>query len=179
MWLIKWDALECSLPGTFIGPITLVSSFSAGLFIQSYLSPFGISLSRTSGLRIGMRGCRLLRVGFGRHLRVGLRGTCDSWSFLWVQLVVSCDFFLLSRDFFSCLFPRRDTNTLAYLELFRPQAANAVNYSICSLLEASDLAIDVARSSSATHPSQSCSPQQPMETFARDKQGSIYTPFRA
>ena len=63
---------------------------------------------------------------------------------------------------------------------FRPQTANAVKYSICSPLESSGLAFDEARSSSATRPYQSCSPQQPMETFLlRFRVLQHSTPFRA
>ena len=47
---------------------------------------------------------------------------------------------------------------------FRRQTANVVQYSICSPLEASSLAFDEARGSSATHPSHLCSPHHPMET---------------
>ena len=92
---------------------------------------------------------------------------------------VSLDFLLLSRDFFRAVSPGRIPKPLLTYNFFRPQAADAVKYNICSPLEASGPAPDEARSSSATHPSQSCSPQQPMETFARNKQSSIYTPFRA
>ena len=87
-----------------------------------------------------------------------------------IQLLVT--FFLLSRDFFRALSPGRIPKPLLAYNFFRPQTANAVKYSTCSPLEASRLAFDGAPGSSATHPSQSCSPQQPMEEFALDKQGS-------
>ena len=93
---------------------------------------------------------------------------------------VSCDFFCLVVTLF-VPFPREGyQNPCVPITFFRPQiATNAVKYSMCSPLEASGLAFDEARSSSATHPSQLCSPQQPMETFARGKQGSFYAPFGA
>ena len=87
---------------------------------------------------------------------------------------VSCDFCFCLLVTFSVPFPQEGyQNSCLLITFFRPQTANDVKHSICSPLKASRLAFDGARGSSATHPSQPCSPQQPMETFALDKQGSI------
>ena len=83
---------------------------------------------------------------------------------------VRCDFCFCLVVTFSC--PGYQNPCLP-ITFCRHQTANAVKYSICSYLGVSNLALDEARGSSATHPSQSCSPQQPTETFAFDKQSCI------
>ena len=99
--------------------------------------------------------------------------TCKFWGFWWIQVFVT--FIWLTRDFFGAFSPGRIPKPLLTYNFFRRQTENAVKYSICNPLKASCPAFDEARGSSTTHPSQSCSPQQAMETFALDKQGSIYT----
>ena len=77
-----------------------------------------------------------------------------TFAVLWIY-IVRCDFyFRLVVTFFV---PFSQNSRLP--NFFRPQTANAVKYSICTPLEASSLAFDEARGSSATHLSQSCSPQ--------------------